>query len=72
MNNMSIVGARRIGETAAQILAGEALCRQIARDDLRQDVPAAGLLPCVALLDREYGERDVAMGVHRPACPARR
>jgi len=72
MNNMSIVGARRIGETAAQILAGEELCRQIAHDDRPQDVSAAGLLPCVALQDGGYGERDVAIGMHRQACPSRR
>jgi hypothetical protein len=72
MNKMSIVGAGRVGQTAAQILAGEELCRQIARYDLREDVPAAGLLLSAALLDGGYGERDVATGVHRPACPSQR
>jgi hypothetical protein len=67
MNEISIVGAGRVGETTVQILAGEKLCRQIALYDLREDVPA-GVPPWVALLDTEYGERDVAMGVHRPAC----
>ena len=39
MNKISIVGAGRVGETTAQILAEEELCREIALYDVREDVP---------------------------------
>jgi malate dehydrogenase len=39
MKKISIVGAGRVGETTAQILAEEELCRQIALLDVREDVP---------------------------------
>ncbi len=39
MKKISIVGAGRVGETAAQILAEEELCREIALLDVREDVP---------------------------------
>jgi len=39
MNKISIVGAGRVGETAAQILAEKELCREIALLDVRDEVP---------------------------------
>jgi malate dehydrogenase len=39
MKKISIVGAGRVGETTAQILAEEELCREIALYDVREDVP---------------------------------
>jgi len=39
MKKISIVGAGRVGETTAQILAEEELCREIALLDVREDVP---------------------------------
>ncbi|WP_058553959.1 malate dehydrogenase [Thiohalocapsa sp. ML1] len=39
MQKISIVGAGRVGETTAQILAEEQLCREIALYDVREDVP---------------------------------
>lgn len=39
MKKISIVGAGRVGETTAQILAEEELCREIALFDVREDVP---------------------------------
>lgn len=39
MNKIAIVGAGRVGETSAQILAEEELCREIALLDVREDVP---------------------------------
>ncbi|MGB5736959.1 MAG: malate dehydrogenase [Thiohalocapsa sp.] len=38
MNKISIVGAGRVGETTAQILAEEELCREVALYDVREDV----------------------------------
>jgi malate dehydrogenase len=39
MQKISIVGAGRVGETTAQILAEEELCREVALLDVREDVP---------------------------------
>jgi malate dehydrogenase len=39
MNKIGIVGAGRVGETTAQILAEKELCREIALFDVRDDVP---------------------------------
>ncbi|MBK1722121.1 malate dehydrogenase [Thiocystis violacea] len=39
MKKISIVGAGRVGETTAQILAEEEFCREIALFDVREDVP---------------------------------
>jgi malate dehydrogenase len=39
MQKITIVGAGRVGETTAQILAEEELCREIALLDVREDVP---------------------------------
>jgi malate dehydrogenase len=39
MNKIAIVGAGRVGETSAQIIAEEELCREIALLDVREDVP---------------------------------
>jgi malate dehydrogenase len=39
VHKISIVGAGRVGETTAQILAEEELCREIALYDVREDVP---------------------------------
>lgn len=39
MRKISIVGAGRVGETTAQILAEQELCREIALLDTRKDVP---------------------------------
>ena len=39
MNKVTIVGAGRVGETTAQILAEEELCREVALMDVREDVP---------------------------------
>lgn len=39
MNKITIIGAGRVGETTAQILAEEELCREIALLDVREDVP---------------------------------
>ena len=39
MKKISIVGAGRVGETTAQILAEEELCSEIALLDVREDVP---------------------------------
>ncbi len=39
MQKISIVGAGRVGETTAQILAEEELCREVALYDVREDVP---------------------------------
>ncbi len=39
MKKVTIVGAGRVGETAAQILAEEELCREVALLDVREDVP---------------------------------
>ncbi|MCF7983351.1 MAG: malate dehydrogenase [Thiohalocapsa sp.] len=39
MKKISIVGAGRVGETTAQILAEEELCREVALYDVRDDVP---------------------------------
>ena len=39
MKKISIVGAGRVGETTAQILAERELCREIALLDVREDVP---------------------------------
>ncbi|KAA6185513.1 malate dehydrogenase [Thiohalocapsa marina] len=42
MNKISIIGAGRVGETTAQILAEEELCREVALYDVREDA-AAGI-----------------------------
>jgi len=39
MKKVTIVGAGRVGETVAQILAEEELCREVALLDVREDVP---------------------------------
>lgn len=39
MQKITIVGAGRVGETTAQILAEEELCREVALLDVREDVP---------------------------------
>ena len=39
MQKITIVGAGRVGETAAQILAEEELCREIVLIDVREDAP---------------------------------
>jgi malate dehydrogenase len=39
VQKVTIVGAGRVGETTAQILAEEELCREIALYDVREDVP---------------------------------
>ncbi|EGV17997.1 malate dehydrogenase [Thiocapsa marina] len=39
MNKITIIGAGRVGETTAQILAEEELCREIALMDVREGVP---------------------------------
>ena len=39
MNKITIIGAGRVGETTAQILAEEELCREIALFDVREGVP---------------------------------
>ncbi len=39
MNKISIIGAGRVGETTAQILAQQELCREIAIMDIREGVP---------------------------------
>jgi malate dehydrogenase len=39
VNKITIIGAGRVGETTAQILAEEELCREIALMDVREDVP---------------------------------
>lgn len=39
MKKITIIGAGRVGETTAQILAEEELCREIALFDVREDVP---------------------------------
>jgi malate dehydrogenase len=39
MRKITIVGAGRVGETTAQILAEEELCREVALLDVREDVP---------------------------------
>jgi malate dehydrogenase len=39
VNKITIIGAGRVGETTAQILAEEELCREIALMDIREDVP---------------------------------
>ena len=39
MRKITIVGAGRVGETTAQILAEQDLCREIALLDVREDVP---------------------------------
>jgi malate dehydrogenase len=39
MRKITIVGAGRVGETTAQILAEEELCQEIALYDVREDVP---------------------------------
>ncbi len=39
MRRITIVGAGRVGETTAQILAEKDLCREIALLDVREDVP---------------------------------
>jgi len=39
MQKVSIVGAGRVGETTAQILAEEELCREVVLIDIREDVP---------------------------------
>ncbi|EGV29016.1 Malate dehydrogenase [Thiorhodococcus drewsii AZ1] len=39
MKKITIVGAGRVGETTAQILAEEELCREVALFDVREDVP---------------------------------
>ncbi len=40
MHKIAIVGAGRVGETTAQILAQQELCREVAVYDIRPDVPA--------------------------------
>lgn len=39
MNKITIIGAGRVGETTAQILAEEELCREIALMDVREGIP---------------------------------
>jgi malate dehydrogenase len=39
MRKITIVGAGRVGETTAQILAEQELCREVALYDVREDVP---------------------------------
>jgi len=39
MRKVTVVGAGRVGETTAQILAEEEICREIALLDVREDVP---------------------------------
>jgi len=39
MNKISIIGAGRVGETTAQILAEEELCREVVLIDVREDAP---------------------------------
>jgi malate dehydrogenase len=39
MQKVAIVGAGRVGETTAQILAEQEICREIALIDIREDIP---------------------------------
>ena len=39
MQKVAIVGAGRVGETTAQILAEQEICREVVLIDIREDVP---------------------------------
>ena len=39
MHKVAIVGAGRVGETTAQILAEQETCREVVLIDIREDVP---------------------------------
>ncbi|HOP18334.1 MAG TPA: NAD-binding protein, partial [Gammaproteobacteria bacterium] len=39
MQKVAIVGAGRVGETTAQILAEQETCREVVLIDIREDVP---------------------------------
>ena len=54
MNKVTIVGAGRVGETAAQMLAEQQLCRELVVLDVRQGVPqgvALDILQTAAFFD---------------------
>jgi malate dehydrogenase len=67
MNKVTIVGAGRVGETAAQMLAEQQLCRELVVLDVRQGVPqgvALDILQTAAFFDfdtRVSGGCDPAM-----------
>ena len=44
MNKIAIIGAGRVGETAAQMLAEKETCREIALLDVREDAARGCLL----------------------------
>jgi malate dehydrogenase len=64
MNKVTIVGAGRVGETTAQILAEEELCREVALLDVRADVSEGVALdifqtaPFFEFDTRVYGSSD--------------
>lgn len=47
MNKVVIMGAGRVGETAAQILAGQEVCREVVLIDIREDAPQGVALDIV-------------------------
>lgn len=67
MQKVTIVGAGRVGETAAQILAEEELCREVTLLDVREDVPEGVALdifqtaPFFAFDTRVTGSNDPAI-----------
>jgi len=66
MQKVAIIGAGRVGETAAQILAEQEICREVVLIDIREDVPQGVALdifqtaPFFAFDTRVTGSNDPA------------
>lgn len=66
MQKVAIIGAGRVGETTAQILAEQEICREVALIDIREDVPQGVALdiyqtaPFFAFDTRVTGSNDPA------------
>ncbi len=66
MQKVAIIGAGRVGETTAQILAEQEICREVVLFDIREDVPQGAALdifqtaPFFAFDTRVIGSNDPA------------
>jgi len=65
MQKISIIGAGRVGETTAQILAQQELSRAVALYDIRADVPA-GVALDAAQTSAYFGSDSLLTGSHDP------
>ncbi|WP_425358599.1 lactate/malate family dehydrogenase [Thiocystis violascens] len=70
MKKIAIIGAGRVGETTAQILAEEEFCREIALFDVREDVPEGVALDILQTAPFRCNRRAYPQGWDRNPRPA--